>query len=334
MSLSASVAALDTRQLFPQVGAQKQVNLPLRTAGVEQLPHPSAELYTNPVLFIAETGDPSARAASQLCNNLNNTFDTRAYDASSGTSAEYAAVGTSSSCTRDLQTLLRDQRGLAMLHEPVYASAVFELESTLARDSYFTAEFETNVWRKPFRARALHRLAQLTLRGSGSSTYCEVGFGAGHSALLVLSSFPRARVLSYDLGLAPITMAAHELLDEAYPERLYLTVGDSYLTLPRMRDYFQTFTCDLIYLDGSTLYTSVVADVRALAHVADENTIVAAAAARRGSDVARAWGDLVETGVLAWEGSMYETPGVPESDAIVYARFVNATLTAATFPLN
>ena len=46
------------------------------------------------------------------------------------------------------------------------------------------------------------------------TTYCEVGFGAGHSALLWLSAVKRIHVISFDTGLHPLHRLAHDYLEE------------------------------------------------------------------------------------------------------------------------
>jgi hypothetical protein len=60
-----------------------------------------------------------------------------------------------------------------------------------------------------------------------------VGFNAGHSAAVLLASFPRARVASFDSCVHPYTVPNFEWLVERFgPERLSLRCGDSRSTLP------------------------------------------------------------------------------------------------------
>ena len=57
-------------------------------------------------------------------------------------------------------------------------------------------------------------------------TVCEVGFNAGHSALLWLLGAPRARVVSFDIGLYPALVGAR-WLSRRFPGRFTLVQGDS-----------------------------------------------------------------------------------------------------------
>merc|ERR1719515_691716 len=54
---------------------------------------------------------------------------------------------------------------------------------------------------------------------------CEVGFNAGHSAMLFLLSNPRVKVYSFDLGLHPYTTPATALLSAQFPGRFEFVKG-------------------------------------------------------------------------------------------------------------
>ena len=66
----------------------------------------------------------------------------------------------------------------------------------------------------------------------GISTVCEVGFNAGHSALAWLEGMPHVNVVSFDLGAHQYVTAAYEVLNDMYPNRLTLLLGDSAETIP------------------------------------------------------------------------------------------------------
>jgi predicted O-methyltransferase YrrM len=78
---------------------------------------------------------------------------------------------------------------------------------------------------------------------------CELGFMAGHSALLFLETLPGGLVYSFDLGDFgwAVRNAAH--LTAAYPTRFEYIMGDSAVTVPEFLK--RGVTCDVILVDGS-----------------------------------------------------------------------------------
>lgn len=207
-------------------------------------------------------------------------------------------------------------------------------------------EFEaSNVWFKPFRAQALKKLiGGLEATTGGLKTVCEVGVGAGHSALLFLTAAPKARVVGFDLGVSRYTLPAHDYLDDRYPERLAVYIGESSLTVPRYPDFYpEPPGCQLIYLDGGSSYQEVMTDLSNFKKIvdvekemvavtnADGSTSTVAAStgghvivlanAGEGTDAARAWQDLVTNGTIAWEMTVYESPTVALSDRLLIGRY-------------
>ena len=98
----------------------------------------------------------------------------------------------------------------------------------------------------------------------------EVGFNAGHSALVMLMSNPHARIQSFDLGEYESARVALASLKKQFPDRdIDVIWGDSRQTIPA---YAQTYTgpkFDVIIVDGGHSYDVARADVmnmRALGH--------------------------------------------------------------------
>jgi hypothetical protein len=154
-------------------------------------------------------------------------------------------------CVEEVSAAVRERRGLTLQHDASYAAAVTMMETKLGDEGYFARDFETTLFSRPYRA---HFLQRLFSSEPHPSTYCEVGFGAGHSALLFLHTLASGTVHSFDHGLARYTIPAHNYLDEAYPERMTLTLGDSAVVVPQLRHYYPDAKCDVVYLDGSTTY--------------------------------------------------------------------------------
>ena len=81
------------------------------------------------------------------------------------------------------------------------------------------------------------------------TTVCELGFNAGHSALLFLESLPQARVYSFDLCDGPWTLRNADRMAALYPDRFELIIGDSADTVPAFLS--RGIECDVVFVDGS-----------------------------------------------------------------------------------
>ena len=91
-------------------------------------------------------------------------------------------------------------------------------------------------------------------------TICEVGFNAGHSTAIWLSSNPTARVHSFDLFDHTWSMGAVRILQARFPGRLTVWKGDSLRTVPRWRAAEPGARCDLVHVDGKHSYFNAVFD--------------------------------------------------------------------------
>ena len=88
-------------------------------------------------------------------------------------------------------------------------------------------------------------------------TICEIGFNAGHSTAVWLSSNKHATVESFDLYKTRASHAALHLLQQRFPGRLTAHRGDSLSTVARAR---LPRRCDLVHVDGRHSFRHVVAD--------------------------------------------------------------------------
>lgn len=211
-----------------------------------------------------------------------------------------------------------------MQHDPQYVAAVQALETRLGNDGYTPREWVDSVYTHPYRAQLLGRLiAESRQRSQEPRTICEVGFGAGHSALLFLTLAPKSTVHTFELGLGRVSVPAHEYMDEAFPERLWIYLGESATSAPRLPDFFPESACDLIFLDGGITYNAVATDLSNFRRLANPfGHVVVLAGAGSGTAALRAWGDATQAGKVAWEGTVSEAPGQVGSDALVFGRFV------------
>lgn len=123
-----------------------------------------------------------------------------------------------------------------------YAGVCDEL-SALARSSASVEEaLEGNIWcdgseeeREALMAALASVDAAATSLGALSWTYLEIGFNAGHSSAMVLSTFPNALIHSFDICQHKYTLPNYDFLlerfkaraDDGQRPRLSLSCGDS-----------------------------------------------------------------------------------------------------------
>lgn len=81
-------------------------------------------------------------------------------------------------------------------------------------------------------------------------TILEIGFNAGHSALIFLLSNPNATMMIFDLGEHSYSKLCFEYLDKEFPNRLEIIWGDSTIQLPLYITQHNQQKFDLIHIDG------------------------------------------------------------------------------------
>ena len=82
----------------------------------------------------------------------------------------------------------------------------------------------------------------------------EIGFNAGHSALLYLIANPYSKIHFFDLGEHKYSRACFDYLNSKFPGRLSVVWGDSTITMPQTPDRLY----DFIHIDGG--HTRIVAE--------------------------------------------------------------------------
>ena len=103
----------------------------------------------------------------------------------------------------------------------------------------------------------LRDLARIVQAG----TIVEIGFNVGFSSIAFLESGPSATVVSFELDRRHGVEVAKEFVDELYPGRHELVIGNSVQSVPAYADdHARTF--DLAFVDGGHEYEVATADVR------------------------------------------------------------------------
>jgi len=99
----------------------------------------------------------------------------------------------------------------------------------------------------------------------------EIGFNAGHSTDLFLSQNKESSVLSFDIGEHNYVQVAKKYIDNIYPNRHKLVLGDSTQTIPK---YITDIKYDLIFIDGGHSYNIAKADIINCKKFSHKDTIV------------------------------------------------------------
>lgn len=99
--------------------------------------------------------------------------------------------------------------------------------------------------------------------GKPFKTICQTGLNTGISALAFLCATkadPTIIVHSFDLGNHAYAKTAHELLNQIYPNRHFVTFGSSVETLPQLVQS-KGLTCDYVFIDGGHAQDVAKADI-------------------------------------------------------------------------
>ena len=111
-------------------------------------------------------------------------------------------------------------------------------------------------------------------KDSSIKNILEIGFNAGHSACTFLSNNITVNVVSFDLGIHDYIPKAKEYIDETYPTRHSLILGDSTQTIPKYIIDNPDKKFDVIFIDGGHEYEVANADLENCAKLAHTDTIV------------------------------------------------------------
>ena len=102
----------------------------------------------------------------------------------------------------------------------------------------------------------------------------EIGFNAGHSADVFLKNNKFLDLTSFDLGEHAYVLAAKRYIDETYPNRHTLIIGDSTKSVPKFISSLNNHKFDIIFIDGGHAYETAKTDLENCMYLAHKDTIV------------------------------------------------------------
>ncbi|MCX4966417.1 class I SAM-dependent methyltransferase [Streptomyces sp. NBC_00654] len=113
---------------------------------------------------------------------------------------------------------------------------------------------------------SVHQIADLMHMAEDESIerIAEVGFHAGLSSFAFLGANKRATVTSFDIGFHECVPRAKEFVDEEFPGRHELVIGDSGRTLPTYREFHPDAAFDLVFVDGGHSLDEARSDIENL----------------------------------------------------------------------
>ena len=110
--------------------------------------------------------------------------------------------------------------------------------------------------------------------GIKAENIIEIGFNAGHSALLMLLGNTTSKIIIFDICEHSYTRDCFSYLDEQFPNRLELIVGNSLETIPAYYNQYSNKIYDLIHIDGFHIPDHVRKDFNNVRKLAVHNGIV------------------------------------------------------------
>lgn len=153
-------------------------------------------------------------------------------------------------CEQTFQRAIAKERAVALTADPAVYKTLSDLILHLHEAKVPLSKLETTIIHQPAQARMFQDLIR-SVRDQPGTSYCEVGFAQGTRTLIGLQTLPpgvKAHVFESDEQ--EITVPIHDFLDQRFPERLTLYLGDSSVLVPRFLAVNPDVRCGAIVIDG------------------------------------------------------------------------------------
>lgn len=105
-------------------------------------------------------------------------------------------------------------------------------------------------------------------------TIVEIGFNTGISSAYFLSARDDIKVISVDIGFHRYVNDCKKLIDEQFPNRHTLLIGDSKKIIPELHKLDPSIKPDLIFIDGDHEEPTPLIDARNCLALADKETVL------------------------------------------------------------
>lgn len=236
--------------------------------------------------IIAEIGQPTIEAATNMCNNLRQS--------NLLTSSDPIAF---SFCMEEATSFISLERGR---HLSISTNLRYETKMLECAALSSTSEnvLEGGSFFYPFKIPALQNLVEPIIDSKPDLTICEVGFNAGHSSLMWLLLSTTSNVLAFDLGEHGYAKSAAKYLQTRFgSNRISVTFGDSRETLPQFRG-----TCDVVFVDGGHSYDVAYSDIT---NLAEPGTLLIVDDINQ-DEVGKAYHDVINAGIVTELGVIFE----------------------------
>jgi len=139
----------------------------------------------------------------------------------------------------------------------------------------------------------------------GAGLIAEVGFNGGVSSMAFLKSRPDAHVVSFDIGTHTYIDAAKEYIDQHFPGRHELVVGNSLEAVPRYHRDNPDTRFDLAFIDGGHAYEVAKGDIVNMRPLCRPGAALImddlVPWQKYGKGPSRAWAEAIEEGLITQE---------------------------------
>ena len=102
----------------------------------------------------------------------------------------------------------------------------------------------------------------------------EIGFNAGHSSELFLTTTNCEKLVSFDINIHSYTKIGAEFIQKKFGSRFELIEGDSKIQVPKFAAVHSTEKFDLIFIDGGHSLECCLSDIQNCSKLAHRETLV------------------------------------------------------------